>query len=97
MPRPVSVSPRARLQQRLAVEYLLSRHRRAAERLAERFAKAYRQLADFPLSGARGSRPGLRRPVVAPYVITYRDGPTGVEILDIRHGRQRETPLPGDT
>jgi toxin ParE1/3/4 len=96
MPRPVTVSPRARLQQRAAIAYSISRDPGAGERLAERFEAAYKQLADFPLSGAPGSRPGTRRLVIAPYALTYRDSPSGIEIIDIRHGRQREAPMSND-
>jgi plasmid stabilization system protein ParE len=68
----------------------------AARNLAQRFDRVYRQLADFPLSGAPGPTPGTRRLVVLPYLLTYRDTATGIEILDVRHGRRRETPLPED-
>jgi toxin ParE1/3/4 len=93
MSRPVIVMPRARLQLKITLDYLNSRSPSAARNLAQRFHRAYRQLADFPLSGPAGSVPGTRRLVVAPYVLTYRDTRAGIEILDIRHGRQREMPL----
>ena len=88
--------PRARLQLRVALEYLSKRNPTAAQNLAHRLDRAYRQLADFPLSGPPGLTSGTRRLVVAPYVLTYRDTPTGIEILDIRHGRQRPAPPPDD-
>jgi len=40
--------------------------------------------------------PGTRRLVVAPYVLTNRETPAGVEIIDIRHGGQPEASPPDD-
>jgi len=77
--------------------YLNSRSPTAGKRFTERLEATYRQLSDFPLSGARGATSGTRRLVVASYVLTYRELPAGIEIADIRHGRQRETSLPADT
>ena len=91
----VRVTRRAGLQFALITDYLNARNPAAARRFEERFTAAARQLSDFPLSGARG-RTGTRRLSVRPYVLTYRVTAAGVEILDVRHGRQREMPLPED-
>jgi toxin ParE1/3/4 len=85
---------RARLQVLDINDYLSERNPTAAERFRERLDKAYQQLSDFPLSGRRGLTPNMRRLILRPYIITYRVVPTGVEILDIRHGRQRPPALP---
>jgi len=69
----------------------------AARRLRERIAAAQQQLADFPQSAPRAASPGTRRLVVAPYVLTYRERGTVVEIIDVRHSRQAERPIPDDT
>jgi plasmid stabilization system protein ParE len=91
----VTTSPRAQLQTYDILDYLNGRNPAAGRRLTERFEAAYRQLSEFPPSGARG-RAGTRRLIVSPYVLTYRITAAGVEILDIRHGRQRPVELPED-
>jgi len=92
MAEPIITSPRAQLQIYDILEYLNGRNPAAGRRLTERFEAAYRQLSEFPLSGVR-SRAGTRRLIVRPYVLTYRATAAGVEILDIRHGRQRPVEL----
>jgi len=89
MPHAVIVAPRARLQLMDILDYLNERSPAAGQRLAERFEAAYRQLSDFPQSGPRGTVPGTRRLIVAPYTLTYREiGRDILEIIDIRHGRR---------
>jgi hypothetical protein len=34
---------------------------------------------------------------VTPYVVTYREKDGDIEIMDIRHSRQAERPIPGNT
>src|SRR5262249_3123895 len=92
MAQRVFASSRARLQIAAIVDYLNEHRPSAGRRLLARLSTAYQQLANFPLSGPRGPVPGTRRLVVTPYILTYRITPAGIEILDIRHGRQR-TPL----
>jgi toxin ParE1/3/4 len=94
MPQQVFLTRRAQLQFDLALDFLIGHSPAAADRLIAHFERAFQQLADFPLSGARGVTPDTRRLVAAPYILTYRIRPDGLEILDIRHGRQRETPIP---
>jgi toxin ParE1/3/4 len=60
----------------------------AAERLAERLARATDRLADFPESGAPHPEIdiGVRGIVVGRYLILYRVGPDSVDILRVVHG-----------
>jgi plasmid stabilization system protein ParE len=94
MPRRVVFVRRARRQLNAQLAYLAERNPAAAQRLRERIAAAQRQIANFPQSAPRASSPGTRRLVVAPYVLTYRERGTVVEILDVRHSRQAERPIP---
>jgi toxin ParE1/3/4 len=97
MARGVILSPRAQRWIDAQLDYLEEHSLDAARRLLERLNGAMRQLADFPHSGSRGKTPGTRRLIVAPYVLTYRNVSNDlVEIIDIRHVRQRETPLPDE-
>ena len=96
IPETVALSRRAQAQFDIIVDYVSSRNSVAGERLTERLASGFQQLADFPLSGARGKIRGTRRLIVAPYALTYRVHGNDVVIIDIRHCRQRETPLPDD-
>ncbi len=93
MPRRVILSPRA---QAWLVESRLPRRKQgptATRRLLQRIDDAHRHLIEHPLSGRAGPVADTRRLVVAPYVLTYRERNGDIEIIDIRHGRQRETPL----
>jgi plasmid stabilization system protein ParE len=94
MAQPVFASSRARLQIAAIVDYLNEYSPSTGRRFLDRLGTAYQQLADFPLSGPRGPVPGTRRLVVTPYILTYRITRAGIEILDIRHGRQRTPPAP---
>src|SRR5580765_6481289 len=96
MPRRVVFVRRARQQLNAQLAYLAERNPGAARRVRERIAAAQRQLADFPLSAARATTPGTRRLVVAPYVLTYRERGSDIEIVDFRHGRQAERPIPDE-
>jgi plasmid stabilization system protein ParE len=97
MPRHVVFVRRARRQLNAQLAYLAERNPLAARRLRERIATAQQQLADFPQSAPRATAPGTRRLMVAPYVLTYRERGADVEILDFRHGRQAERPIPEET
>jgi len=79
------------------LDHLNERSPAAGRRLAERFKAVYRQLSNFPQRGPRGTTAGTRRLIVAPYVLTYREvGLEILEIIDIRHGRQRPVASPPD-
>ena len=94
----VTLSRRARNWADNQADYLVEHNPRAAERLQERMAAAIRLLEQFPRSGSPSRVTGVRRLVMMPYVLTYREAaPDRVIILDIRHGRQREVALSEDT
>jgi len=97
MPHRVVFVRRARRQLNAQIAYVAERNPAAAQRLRVRIAAAQQQLADFPQSAPRADSPGTRRLVVAPYVLTYRQRGTLVEIIDVRHSRQAERPIPDDT
>jgi plasmid stabilization system protein ParE len=97
MPHRTQLSRRARNWLEDQSEYLLRRSPIAARRLETRISDALRQLSEFPRSGPQGQTRGTRRLITGPYILTYREaGPERVIVIDIRHGRQRETPLPED-
>jgi plasmid stabilization system protein ParE len=54
-------------------------------------------LSEHPRIGSRATALRSRRLVVSPYVVTYREKGTDIEIMDIRHSRQAERPIPDDT
>jgi plasmid stabilization system protein ParE len=93
MPRRVVFVRRARWQLNAQLAYLAERNPGAARRFRERIAAVQQQLADFPQSTPRATSPGTRRLVVAPYILTYRERGSVVEIVDVRHGRQAERPI----
>jgi toxin ParE1/3/4 len=93
MPRRVVFVRRARRQLNAQLAYVAERNPAAARRLRERIAAAQQQLAEFPRSAPRATSPGARRLVAAPYVLTYRERDSVVEIVDFRHGRQAERPI----
>ena len=90
MPRRVSFVPSAQRQLNAQLAFLGDRNPTAAYRLLDRIEAARQQLADFPRSAPRGAVPGTRRLLVAPYVLTYREAGDAIEIIDFRHGRQRQ-------
>jgi plasmid stabilization system protein ParE len=97
MPRRVVLSRRVRNWVDIETEYLAARSPAAARRLRDRITRAQQLLADHPRIGRPGSAAGSRRLVMVPYVITYREIGTDIVIVDIRHSRQAERPVPGDT
>ena len=76
--------------------YLAEVHPPAISRLRERLATARRMLSEHPRIGSRSAALGTRRLAVLPYVVTYREKGSDIEIMDIRHGRQAERPIPDD-
>jgi plasmid stabilization system protein ParE len=88
MPRRVIFAPRALRQFNAQLAYLADRSPAAGRRLISRIDAARWQLADFPRSAPRAAAPGTRRLIVAPYVLTYREHGSVIEITDFRHGRQ---------
>jgi plasmid stabilization system protein ParE len=97
MPRHVAFVRRARRQLNAQLAYLAERSPAAARRLRESIATAQQRLADFPRSAPRATAPGTRRLVVGPFILTYRERGSQIEILDFRHGRQAERPVPDES
>jgi plasmid stabilization system protein ParE len=96
MPR-VILAPRARHWLHAELAYLADAHPSAARRLRERVVTARRLLSEHPRIGRAEPTTGSRRLVVTPYVVTYREKDGDIEIMDIRHSRQAERPIPGNT
>jgi len=69
----------------------------AARQLRERIVSAQQILADHPRIGRRGRAVATRRLVMLPYVMTYREIGPDIVIVDIRHSRQAERPIPDST
>jgi plasmid stabilization system protein ParE len=97
MPHRVLLSRRVRNWLDVETDYLAARSPAAAQRLRERIASVQRLLADFPRAGTQAHGAGTRRFVIAPYVLTYREIGPDVIIVDIRHSRQAERPVPDET
>ena len=97
MPRRVVLSRRVRNWVDIETEYLAARSPAAAQRLRERVASALQLLGAHPRVGRRGSAAGTRRLVMVPYVMTYREIGSDIVIVDIRHSRQAERPIPNNT
>src|SRR5690349_23616600 len=96
MPRRVVYSLRVRSWIDAETEYLYARSPAAAQHFRRRLADAERVLSDYPQAGRRHQIAGVRQFVAAPYVIRYREWGLDLQIIDIRHSRQRERPIPQD-
>ena len=94
MTRRVIYSPRAVRWLRDQSEYLEQNRPAAVGRMWARLREAEAMLTDFPRIGRPTERPGIRRLTLRPYVLRYREISGGIEIVDIRHQRQAERPLP---
>ena len=68
----------------------------AALKLLERFHRFRDNLAEFSGMGVTGDIPGTRRVVMASYVVTIRVTPTTIDIVAIRHGRQKDARSPDE-
>lgn len=68
----------------------------AAIKLVDRFRQFRENLAEFSGMGVAGDIPGTRRAVMAPYVLTVRVKATTIEIVAIRHGKQRHARSPDE-
>jgi plasmid stabilization system protein ParE len=95
MPR-VILAPRARRWLHAELAYLADIHPSAVRRLRERIGTARRLLSEHPRIGRPGTTTATRRLVVTPYVLTYREKGSDIEVTDIRHSRQAERPLPDE-
>jgi toxin ParE1/3/4 len=83
------VSPEARDDLDAIWDYLADvRGVKTADRVTARISATYERLAAFPESGrdCTDFGAGIRFTVVKPYLIFYRPGSDGVEILRVIHG-----------
>lgn len=97
MGRPLArMAPRALAWFHGEIAWLAERNPAAARAVVTRFRDAQRRLADWPGIARPGAIPGTRRLVVGPYVLTTRERGGVVEIIAIRHGRQRDADMPRD-
>ena len=93
----VSTSPRARRWINAELSYLAERGPAAVRQFRERLSTARQLLSEHPRLGRSIEGTSARRLVIAPYVVIYREKDDGIEIIDIRHGRQQEQPIPDET
>ena len=97
MTRRIVWSFRAQLWIESEAEYLLARSPAAAFRFRSRLAEAERLLGEHPHAGRPHQRPGVRQLLAVPYVLRYREAGADIVIIDIRHARQQERPVPDAT
>ena len=79
-----------------AIAYIAERNPTAAEALVKRMRALRERLIDFPNIGVRGQIPGTRRVVLNPFIVTIRMGKNGVEMVAIRHAKQRDAYAPDE-
>jgi len=84
------MSPAARATFIEAISYIAERNPSAAEKIAGRMRALRERLAEFPEIGVRGDIPGTRRVVLAPFIVTVRQGRSGLEIVAIRHAKRSD-------
>jgi plasmid stabilization system protein ParE len=60
----------------------------------ERFQHFRENLAEFSGMGVTGDIPGTRRVVMSPYVLTVRVNAAKIEVIAIRHGKQKDARSP---
>src|SRR5437763_5111956 len=96
MPRRISTSPRVRRWINAELSYLAERSLAAVRRFRERLSTMQRLLSERPRIGRAEGTSGARRLVITPYIVIYREKGEEIEIVDIRHSRQRERPIPGE-
>ena len=94
--RRVIVSPNAERWFLNQMTYLLEINPEAARNLAKRFREFRANLGQFSGMGIHGDISGTRRVVMKPYVIIVRSKGNAIEILAIRHGRQKDARSPDE-
>jgi plasmid stabilization system protein ParE len=77
--------------------YLAERSAAAAIRFQRDVDAAVVRIDDYPEIGSSGPRPGTRRLIVGPYVLTYRVAGEDIEVIAMRHGRQADPTGPART
>ena len=72
-------------------DYIAGENPRAADRIVRRIRDRAHDLMDYPLLGRTGRVANTRELVVSstPFIVVYRVGEDGVEILAVFHGARR--------
>ena len=94
--RAVKLSARARRWFLRRVAELNDLNPSAARKLVERFSQFRENLAEFSGMGVTVDLHGTRRFVMAPYVWTVRVSATAIEIMAMRHGKQKDARSPDE-
>jgi plasmid stabilization system protein ParE len=95
----IRLSATARRYVRQETAYLRQHSTAAARNFRQQLQSLQHRLADFPNIGSQSAGlpiTGLRRLVMGNYVVDYQIRGDVIDILTIRHGRQKEQPLPLD-
>jgi plasmid stabilization system protein ParE len=87
--RTVRLSIRAERSLLTYIAHLAEQNPQAARNILSRLEKVKDRLADFPEMTAEGLIPGTRRVVMRPLILTIRLRDTTLEIVSIRHERQK--------
>jgi plasmid stabilization system protein ParE len=94
--RRVIVSPIAERWFLNRMAHLLEVNPQAAHKFAERFREFRSNLGQFSGMGIHGDISGTRRVVMKPYVIIVRLKGDAIEIIAIRHGKQKDARSPDE-
>lgn len=88
----VRIAPSAAAYVRQEMSYLRERSPAAAQRFKDNLRRLQRNLMQFPHIGHKSDElpiPGVLRFVMDEYLVDYEIGLSSIDILAIRHGRQR--------
>lgn len=87
-------TPRARAQQRAAIEYIAQDNPAAALSQLDEIEKQTDMLSQNPEIGRKGRKQGTRELVIGRthFVVVYRIGAARIEILRVLHTSQNWTP-----
>lgn len=94
--RMAGMSPEAEAQFLKGIAYIAERNPSAAEKIVGKMRSLRERLFDFPDIGVRGEIPGTRRMVLRPFVLTVRQGKSGLEIAAVRHAKQKDAYAPSE-
>jgi plasmid stabilization system protein ParE len=95
-PRMAGMSLEAEAEFLQGIAYIAQRNPSAAEKIVGKMRNLRERLVDFPNIGVRGEIPGTRRMVLNPFVLTVRQGKSGVEIAAVRHAKQKDADAPSE-
>ena len=86
--KPVYFSPEAESDLADVWSYVAQWDEDAADRLIDRIRSLRTRLSDHPLSGRNRDElaAGIRSVLVRPYIVYYRVGDDGVEVIRVFHG-----------